>query len=89
MEKNHLHMCSSPLQILSTVYSVFRKCSFIECRSPVVKLSPSRTLVGKPIATKVAYFSARGPSSIAPFVLKVFLTCIICSFGSSNDSYIG
>ncbi|KAJ8650262.1 hypothetical protein MRB53_003285 [Persea americana] len=39
-------------------------------RSPVVKLSPSRTLVGKPIATKVAYFSARGPSSIAPFVLK-------------------
>ncbi|PON61124.1 Subtilase [Trema orientale] len=39
-------------------------------RSPIVKLSPSTTLVGKPISTKVAYFSSRGPSSIAPANLK-------------------
>uniref|UniRef100_A0A7N0UL27 Peptidase S8/S53 domain-containing protein n=2 Tax=Kalanchoe fedtschenkoi TaxID=63787 RepID=A0A7N0UL27_KALFE len=30
--------------------------------SPVVKLSPSRTVVGKPVTARVAYFSARGPS---------------------------
>ncbi|KAL5833212.1 hypothetical protein ACOSQ3_016886 [Xanthoceras sorbifolium] len=39
-------------------------------RSPTVKISPSRTLVGKPVSTKVAYFSSRGPSSIAPAILK-------------------
>ncbi|OVA04694.1 Peptidase S8/S53 domain [Macleaya cordata] len=39
-------------------------------RSPKVKLSPSKTLVGKPVSTKVAYFSSRGPSSIAPAILK-------------------
>ncbi|XP_031259081.1 subtilisin-like protease SBT3.5 [Pistacia vera] len=38
--------------------------------SPTVKLSTSRTLVGKPVATKVAYFSSRGPSSISPAILK-------------------
>ncbi|KAH7560847.1 hypothetical protein ACOSQ2_016949 [Xanthoceras sorbifolium] len=39
-------------------------------RSPMVKISPSRTLVGKPVSTKVAYFSSRGPSSIVPTILK-------------------
>uniref|UniRef100_A0A5B7BFC1 Uncharacterized protein n=1 Tax=Davidia involucrata TaxID=16924 RepID=A0A5B7BFC1_DAVIN len=38
--------------------------------SPLVKLSPSKTLVGKPISTKIAYFSSRGPNSIAPAILK-------------------
>ncbi|XP_010542106.1 PREDICTED: LOW QUALITY PROTEIN: subtilisin-like protease SBT3.5 [Tarenaya hassleriana] len=39
-------------------------------RSPVVKIQPSKTLVGQPVATKVATFSSRGPSSISPAVLK-------------------
>ncbi|XP_058085389.1 subtilisin-like protease SBT3.6 [Magnolia sinica] len=39
-------------------------------RSPSVKLSPSYTLVGKPLSTKVTSFSSRGPSSIAPAILK-------------------
>ncbi|RVW91643.1 Subtilisin-like protease SBT3.6 [Vitis vinifera] len=37
---------------------------------PTVKLSSSKTLVGKPVSTKIAYFSSRGPSSIAPANLK-------------------
>ncbi|XP_031284874.1 LOW QUALITY PROTEIN: subtilisin-like protease SBT3.8 [Pistacia vera] len=39
-------------------------------RSPVVKLSPSKTFVGKPLSAKVAIFSSRGPSSISPAILK-------------------
>ncbi|RWR87704.1 Peptidase S8/S53 domain-containing protein [Cinnamomum micranthum f. kanehirae] len=39
-------------------------------RSPLAKLSPSMTLEGKPLSTKVAEFSSRGPSSVAPAVLK-------------------
>ncbi|XP_059662118.1 subtilisin-like protease SBT3.5 [Cornus florida] len=38
--------------------------------SPAVKLSPSRTLVGKSVSANVAYFSSRGPNSIAPAILK-------------------
>ncbi|XVE64573.1 hypothetical protein DITRI_Ditri07aG0111200 [Diplodiscus trichospermus] len=39
-------------------------------RSPIVNISPSKTLVGKPASTKVASFSSRGPSSITPAILK-------------------
>ncbi|KAJ6980363.1 subtilisin-like protease SBT3.6 [Populus alba] len=39
-------------------------------RSPVVKLSPSKTIVGKPVLAKVAHFSSRGPNSMAPAILK-------------------
>ncbi|KAJ0038391.1 hypothetical protein Pint_23848 [Pistacia integerrima] len=39
-------------------------------RSPVVKLSPSKTFVGKPLSAKVAIFSSRGPNSISPAILK-------------------
>ncbi|KFK45041.1 hypothetical protein AALP_AA1G336500, partial [Arabis alpina] len=38
--------------------------------SPVAKIRPTRTLNGLPVATKVATFSARGPSSISPAILK-------------------
>ncbi|XVF12832.1 hypothetical protein REPUB_Repub08aG0154100 [Reevesia pubescens] len=37
---------------------------------PTVKLRPSKTLTGKPVSAKVAFFSSRGPSSIAPETLK-------------------
>ncbi|KAJ9679920.1 hypothetical protein PVL29_021733 [Vitis rotundifolia] len=39
-------------------------------RLPQVRLSPSRTHLGNPVPTKVASFSSRGPSSIAPAILK-------------------
>ena len=42
------------------------------CRHPHVRLSPSKTHVGKPVPTNVAYFSSRGPSFPSPAVLKVF-----------------
>ncbi|CAN6802291.1 unnamed protein product [Brassica oleracea] len=38
--------------------------------SPVVKIQPSRTMVGQPVGTKVATFSSRGPNSISPAILK-------------------
>ncbi|WZZ59844.1 hypothetical protein YC2023_059951 [Brassica napus] len=38
--------------------------------SPVVKIQPSRTMVGQPVGSKVATFSSRGPNSISPAILK-------------------
>ncbi|TQD72493.1 hypothetical protein C1H46_041973 [Malus baccata] len=35
-----------------------------------IQLSTSKTLKGKPVSSKVAKFSARGPNSIAPAILK-------------------
>lgn len=43
-------------------------------RSPLVKLRPPKTFIGKPLSAKVAYFSSRGPNSITPAILKV---CIL------------
>ncbi|KAL5973727.1 hypothetical protein ACLOJK_030383 [Asimina triloba] len=39
-------------------------------RSPMVKISPSKTKIGKPLSAKVAYFSSRGPNSVDPYLLK-------------------
>ncbi|PON61127.1 Subtilase [Trema orientale] len=39
-------------------------------RFPLVKLSSSKTVIGRPVSAKVAYFSARGPNSIEPAILK-------------------
>ncbi|KAB2608969.1 subtilisin-like protease [Pyrus ussuriensis x Pyrus communis] len=36
----------------------------------IVELSPSKTLIGKPVSSQVAHFSARGPNSISPAILK-------------------
>ncbi|CAA7062253.1 unnamed protein product [Microthlaspi erraticum] len=38
--------------------------------APVVKIQPSKTLVGQPVGTKVASFSSRGPNSVAAAILK-------------------
>ncbi|CAH2065671.1 unnamed protein product [Thlaspi arvense] len=37
---------------------------------PIAKISPSKTLTGRPIATRVARFSCRGPNSVSPAILK-------------------
>ncbi|KAI3765511.1 hypothetical protein L2E82_15547 [Cichorium intybus] len=45
--------------------------TYIESSSdPVVKLSTTRTVTGKQTSPEVAFFSARGPSSLSPTVLK-------------------
>ncbi|VVB09085.1 unnamed protein product [Arabis nemorensis] len=38
--------------------------------SPIAKISPTKTFVGRPSATKVARFSSRGPNSLSPAILK-------------------
>ncbi|CAH2065669.1 unnamed protein product [Thlaspi arvense] len=38
--------------------------------SPKAKISPTKTFVGRPIATKVAKYSSRGPNSVSPAILK-------------------
>ncbi|CAH2070927.1 unnamed protein product [Thlaspi arvense] len=37
---------------------------------PVVKIQPSKTLIGQPVGTKVATFSSRGPNPISAAILK-------------------
>ncbi|XP_022737303.1 subtilisin-like protease SBT3.6 [Durio zibethinus] len=41
-----------------------------KARSPIAKLSIPKTVIGKFVSPRVADFSARGPSSISPAVLK-------------------
>lgn len=40
-------------------------------RNPLVKFNPTKTLLGQQISPEVAFFSARGPNSVSPSVLKV------------------
>lgn len=40
-------------------------------RHPRVKIGPSKTLIGRPVPTRIAEFSSRGPSPVAPAILKV------------------
>ncbi|KAK8601964.1 hypothetical protein V6N12_051786 [Hibiscus sabdariffa] len=37
---------------------------------PVIRISPSKTIIGKSPAPTVVYFSSRGPSTISPDILK-------------------
>ncbi|XP_004292430.1 PREDICTED: subtilisin-like protease-like [Fragaria vesca subsp. vesca] len=39
-------------------------------RNPLVKFNPTKTLLGQQISPEVAFFSARGPNSVSPSVLK-------------------
>ncbi|KAI5329345.1 hypothetical protein L3X38_028742 [Prunus dulcis] len=64
--------CSNEFPCIEVDYELGTQILFYirSTRSPTVKLSPSATLVGKPVSTKVATFSSRGPNSIAPAILK-------------------
>lgn len=46
----------------------------------MAKLGTSKTLVGRPVASRVARFSCRGPNSVSPAILKVCLLLFL--FGS-------
>ena len=47
------------------------------CRSPKIKLSPTKSLVSRHITAKVAHYSCRGPNSVASAILKVI--CVLSS----------
>ncbi|XP_022931497.1 subtilisin-like protease SBT3.7 isoform X5 [Cucurbita moschata] len=36
----------------------------------LIRLKATRTIVGKPISSRIAYFSSRGPNSVSPGILK-------------------
>ncbi|CAK7357469.1 unnamed protein product [Dovyalis caffra] len=67
-----LYPCTDGFPCIEVDYEIGTRILFYirSTRSPIVKLSPSKTLVGKPVLAKVAYFSSRGPNSIAPAILK-------------------
>ncbi|KAJ6724174.1 PEPTIDASE S8 [Salix viminalis] len=67
-----LYPCTDGFPCIEIDYEIGTQILFYirSTRSPVVKLSPSKTIVGKPVLAKVAHFSSRGPNSIAPAILK-------------------
>ncbi|GLU17618.1 hypothetical protein SLE2022_339780 [Rubroshorea leprosula] len=71
-----LSPCGNDFPCIEVDYKIGTRILFYirSVRSPIVKLSPSKTLAGKPVSPKVAFFSSRGPSSIAPEVLKPDIT---------------
>ncbi|RWR87702.1 Peptidase S8/S53 domain-containing protein [Cinnamomum micranthum f. kanehirae] len=63
-------------------------------RKPVVKLSPSKTLVGMPLSAKIAHFSSRGPISLSPEILKPDVTApgvnvLAAMIPKNEDAYDG
>ncbi|KAK2973547.1 hypothetical protein RJ640_010602, partial [Escallonia rubra] len=69
---DHMDPCSNNFPCIEVDYEdgteILRY--ILSTRSPIVKLNPAKTHVGKPYYGKVAYFSSRGPNSIAPAILK-------------------
>ncbi|KAK4277644.1 hypothetical protein QN277_015608 [Acacia crassicarpa] len=63
-------------------------------RRPRVKIGPSSTHTGRPVPTRIAEFSSRGPSSVAPAILKPdiaapgvnILAAVAPDDGSSQDT---
>ncbi|XWS50190.1 hypothetical protein CRYUN_Cryun12cG0067800 [Craigia yunnanensis] len=68
--------CSDGFPCIEVDYEIGTRILYYirSAKSPTVKLSPSKTLIGKPVSAKVAFFSSRGPSSIAPEILKPDIT---------------
>ncbi|KAL1223196.1 Subtilisin-like protease SBT3.16 [Cardamine amara subsp. amara] len=60
---------------------------------PKAKISPTKTFVGRPSATKVARFSSRGPNSLSPAILKPDIAApgsgILAAVGSGYEFMSG
>ncbi|KAK3001217.1 hypothetical protein RJ639_022053 [Escallonia herrerae] len=69
---DHIDPCSKDFPCIEVSYEDGTQIlSYVlSHRSPIVKLNPAKTHVGNPYYSKVAYFSSRGPNSIAPAILK-------------------
>ncbi|XP_022738520.1 subtilisin-like protease SBT3.8 [Durio zibethinus] len=68
--------CSDGFPCIEVDYEIGTRILYYirSAKIPTVKLSPSKTLIGKPVSPNVAFFSSRGPSSIAPQILKPDIT---------------
>ncbi|XVF51178.1 hypothetical protein PTKIN_Ptkin04bG0163600 [Pterospermum kingtungense] len=68
--------CSDGFPCIEVDYEIGTRILYYirSANSPTVKLRPSKTLVDKAVSAKVAFFSSRGPSSIAPEILKPDIT---------------
>ncbi|PQQ06175.1 subtilisin-like protease SBT3.4 [Prunus yedoensis var. nudiflora] len=64
--------CNEDFPCIEVDYEIGTRILFYiqSTRSPLVKLRPPKTFIGKPLSAKVAYFSSRGPNSITPAILK-------------------
>ncbi|TQD98977.1 hypothetical protein C1H46_015447, partial [Malus baccata] len=67
-----LSPCNEDFPCIEVDYEIGTQILFYirSTKYPLVKLSPPKTIVGKPLSAKVAYFSSRGPNSITPASLK-------------------
>ncbi|KAI8569933.1 hypothetical protein RHMOL_Rhmol02G0316400 [Rhododendron molle] len=68
--------CSNDFPCIEVNYEVGTQILFYirSTRSPMVRLGPPKTQVGKFVSAKVASFSSRGPSSAVPSILKPDIT---------------
>ncbi|XP_062074028.1 subtilisin-like protease SBT3.5 isoform X2 [Humulus lupulus] len=71
-----LYPCPGDFPCIEVDYEVGTKILFYirSTRIPLAKLSPSKTVVGRPLSAQVAQFSSRGPNSIEPAILKPDIT---------------
>ncbi|XP_010099424.2 subtilisin-like protease SBT3.9 [Morus notabilis] len=67
-----LYVCDDDFPCVQVSYDIGMKILYYirSSRSPKVRISPTKTHDGRPVSTKLAYFSSRGPSYVAPGVLK-------------------
>ncbi|KAL5831469.1 hypothetical protein ACOSQ4_016823 [Xanthoceras sorbifolium] len=82
--------CSNDFLCVVVDYELGTQILFYICstKSPMVKINPSRTLVGKPVLTKVASFSSRGPSSISQTIIKLDIAAPgVSILAASSPSY--
>ncbi|XP_041012881.1 subtilisin-like protease SBT3.8 isoform X2 [Juglans microcarpa x Juglans regia] len=73
--KNSLYSCDDNFPCVRVSYDIgMQILNYIRStscrRNPQVMIRPSKTHVGRPVSTRVAYFSSRGPGSVAPAILK-------------------
>ncbi|OMP05884.1 hypothetical protein CCACVL1_01800 [Corchorus capsularis] len=54
--------------------TIIGNCLAESPKLPLVRIAPSKTLIGKSPAPTVVYYSSRGPSSISPDILKPDIT---------------
>ncbi|KAL5567663.1 hypothetical protein UlMin_024238 [Ulmus minor] len=67
-----VYSCQDDFPCVQVSYDVGMKILYYirSTTSPQVRISPTKTQVGKPVSTNLAYFSSRGPNPMNPAVLK-------------------
>ncbi|GLT66668.1 hypothetical protein SLA2020_390230 [Shorea laevis] len=67
-----LYSCNDDFPCVQVSYEIGTQILYYirSTRNPQLRIRPTKTHVGRPVSTNVAYFSSRGPSSIAPAILK-------------------